>query len=246
MGISCWIAHKAVWSPENVATVFRDRALTYQEVEGKVASLAGYLTHALGVKEGDRVAYLGKNSDAIVALFFACARVGAIFVPLNSRMTASQLGMMIGNAEPRYVFSGARFSDTAEACTADSTAAVIHLAEDADRAISINILDLPADTPRLQCNPNRDQNIPILIAYTSGTTGVPKGAVYTQDAITFSAINSNNCWNMRGTDHVLTYLPMFHVGGLLIHSLPAFNIGAKVSIMEDFEPGAVLDRISEE
>ena len=88
MGVSCWIAHKAVWSPQNIATRFHERALTYAELEHWVKHLAGYLRHQLNISEGDRVAYLGQNSDLIIALFFASARVGAVFVPLNARLTA--------------------------------------------------------------------------------------------------------------------------------------------------------------
>lgn len=71
----------------------------------------------------------------------------------------------------------------------------------------------------------------------------PKGAVFTQDALTSTAINSNNAWNMRGRDNVLTYLPMFHVGGLLIHTLPALHIGSCVTIHEEFDPTSVLAEI---
>ena len=246
MGLSCWIAHKSVWSPNYIATVFGDRTLTYGEFERWVAHLSGYLVRELDTSEGDRIAYLGRNSDLIPALFFACMRVGAIFVPLNSRMTGKQLGVMIANAEPHYLFAGPDFTEVANSCTKDSATKVIPFGAAQAGTERINLFDDVGQIELIECDPNRDQNIPALIAYTSGTTGTPKGAVFTQDAITFSAINSNNCWSMRASEHVLTFLPMFHVGGLMIQSLPAFHMGARVTIFEEFDAGEVLRCIEKE
>lgn len=245
MGISCWIAHKAVWSPQNPAVRFRERQINYPEFESRIAHLAGYLSRKRGVSEGDRVAYLGRNHPAILDTLFACARLGAIFVPLNARLTPSQLAVMLENADPTCLIAGPRFRSVAESCQVlRPQMELIHLQDpDENLADALDLDALPKTESAIACNPNRDQNIPVLIAYTSGTTGTPKGAVFTQDALTFTAINSNNVWNMRGRDHVLTYLPMFHVGGLLIHTLPAFHIGAAVTIQEEFDPTSVLAEI---
>lgn len=247
MGISCWIAHKSVWSPDNTAIQFRGEDISYKQLEIRVAALTRYLNKRLGVAQGDRVAYLGWNSPSIVELLFACARLGAIFVPLNARLTAPQLTVMIKNAGPKLLFAGSGCTRTAAACRKLPTDfRIISLesggTDEPDEAI--DFARLPESYEPIQCNPNRNQDIPVLIAYTSGTTGTPKGCVFTQDALTFTAINSNNAYNMRGTDRILTFLPMFHVGGLLIHSLPAFHIGAMVIILERFEPGTVLDQIN--
>ncbi|HKR18025.1 class I adenylate-forming enzyme family protein [Rhizorhapis sp.] len=246
MGISSWIAHKAIWSPQNVAIQFNGKQITYRQLEVRIAALAGYLRDRLQVGEGSRVAYLGANSPAILELLFACARLGAVFVPLNSRLTAPQLSVMLENAAPQVLFSSAEFHEIAEACRVPSRDFASQVIQDQSAVPLEGTLDaawLADRQTTVACNPGRDQNLPVLIAYTSGTTGTPKGAVFTQDALTFTAINSNNTYNMRGKDHVLTYLPMFHVGGLLIHTLPAFHIGAKVTIQKRFDPGVVLSLI---
>jgi fatty-acyl-CoA synthase len=241
MGISCWVAHKALWSPQNTAIRFQGQTITYARFEQRVAHLAGYLRDDCGVREGDRVAYLGANAPEILDLLFACARLAAIFVPLNSRLAPPQLRVMIENAAPRCLFAGPGFEDLAHAAWTGSSAEPLRFFGPG----GLSVDDLIGASGTVDCNPNRDQHVPVLIAYTSGTTGTPKGAVFTQDALTFSAINSNNVWNMRGNDHVLTFLPMFHVGGLLIFSLPAIHIGAQVTIQKGFDPDAVLDEIAQ-
>lgn len=245
MGISCWIAHKAVWSPQNPAVRFRGSDVNYMEFERCVAHVAGYLRDQLRVTEGDRVAFLGRNSPSLLYLLFACARLGAIFVPLNVRLMAPQLSVMLENADPICLFVGPELRTLAQAChSVRPQMALIELrSPDEGAGNALDLYSLMHTGSAVACDPSRDQNLPVLIAYTSGTTGTPKGAVFTQDALTFTAINSNNVWNMRGRDHVLTYLPMFHVGGLLIHTLPAFHIGASVTIHEEFNPTSVLDEI---
>jgi fatty-acyl-CoA synthase len=242
MGISCWVAHKAVWTPEKVALRFHGRDITYREFEERVAHLTGFMVERLGVGEGDRVAFLGGNSPEILDLIFACARLGAIFVPLNARMTVPQLRLMLENADPRCIFAGPDHQAAAEECWhGRAPDMLVQLGGSDSEGLTVD--DLIGTATPVLCNPNRDQMVPVLIAYTSGTTGTPKGAVHTQDSVTFSAVNSNQVWNMRSRDNVLTFLPMFHVGGLLIFTLPAIHVGATVTIQRTFEPGAVLDEI---
>jgi fatty-acyl-CoA synthase len=248
LGISCWTAHKAVWSPSNVAIRFRERDITYNELERQVAACAGLLRNKLSIGEGDRVAYIGANSPSILVLLFACARIGAIFVPLNSRLTSPQLIVMLSSSNPKALLYCSAFEKKSQDCGAAIPGISLCLFqedEDTKRKESVVLSQLAKTEDGIPCDPNRDQNIPALIAYTSGTTGTPKGAVYTQDALTFTAINGNNTYNMRGRDNVLTFLPMFHAGGLLIHTLPAIHIGAKVTILEAINVVSILSEIDQ-
>ena len=81
---------------------------------------------------------------------------------------------------------------------------------------------------------------PVLIVYTSGTTGKPKGAVHTQVGLLWNIVNATLYQDLTSRDHVLTVLPMFHVGGLCIQTLPALHAGATVTIQPRFDPGAFL------
>src|SRR5690606_6873340 len=93
------------------------------------------------------------------------------------------------------------------------------------------------DTPAPAWGGDED---PFLVVYTSGTTGRPKGAVLKQKAMFYNAVNSTHCFDITAQDKVLTALPMFHVGGLNIQTLPALHAGATVILHERYEPGAVL------
>ena len=183
MGISSWIAHKAVWNPQKIAIRFRDRELNYVAFEKRIAHLAAYLADEHGVRTGDRVAYLGLNSPELLYIFFACARLGAIFVPLNSRMTAEQISMLLANCEPRCMLVQPSFRPTAtQAGTNCSDLRVVFLAgSNGSEGETLDVDRLVDNGRAMSCNPVQYQSEPVLIAYTSGTTGTPKGAVYTQD-----------------------------------------------------------------
>ena len=87
MDISNWVAHRANWAPAKAAIHFEGATWTNVDFENRVGRLAAALKKELGVRDGDRVAHLGLNSPDLLALFFACARIGALIVPLNWRLT---------------------------------------------------------------------------------------------------------------------------------------------------------------
>ena len=89
-------------------------------------------------------------------------------------------------------------------------------------------------------NPHTDLSCPLLIVYTSGTTGRPKGAVLRQEALLWNGVMSQHMHGLTSDDHVLTVLPFFHVGGLNIQTTPALQHGATVTIHSRFTPDATL------
>ncbi len=95
---------------------FEGREISYAELEDQVAHLAGGFASELEVQQGDRIAYLGHSSPELLELLFACARVGAIVVPLNARMTVEQLRIVLSNCQPRCIFVESSFRQHAESC----------------------------------------------------------------------------------------------------------------------------------
>lgn len=247
MDISNWIAHRAEWSPGKVALRFEGQEVTYAQLEERVARLAGGLADELGVGRGDRVAYLGWNSPALLELLFACARLGAIFVPLNARMTVEQHRPFLSNCQPRCLVVESVFHQHVERCLEDRERVSIVLfggsSPEESGGLKWEVI-VGSDNPR-PTNTKLPLSTPLLIAYTSGTTGVPKGALLTQEALFYNAMNATAAFDLTSRDEVLTVLPMFHVGGMNIHTTPALHAGATVTIHRQFDPARALQEIEQ-
>ena len=154
----------------------------------------------------------------MLVLLFALARLGAILVPLNWRLTAAEHKAILADCAPKWIFSDAAF---AEHCAA--------LGVPVGKLIEAGDSDLQGD-----------DGDDVIIVYTSGTTGKPKGVVLTQSALRFNGYNSIHAHDLTKDDHVLTVLPLFHAGGLNNQTLPALLAGAMVTLHPRFEPGRWL------
>lgn len=246
MDISRWVSHRADWSPDRVALRFAGKDTTYGELERRVRRVSDALALGLGVGAGDRVAFLGYNAPLIIELLFACARLGAILVPLNWRLAVPEHAFMLRDAAPTALLVEPEFHDHARQVqrAAPSTAMVACGLPPGTRVgspwIGLDELEQAAGSRQRNARTG-DLAQPLLIVYTSGTTGQPKGAVLTQDALHWNALNSIAACDMTSADHVLTVLPMFHVGGLNIHTTPAILAGATVTITRRFDPAETLE-----
>jgi fatty-acyl-CoA synthase len=227
-----WADHR----PRHVAVRFQGAEITYAALRDRVDAATLRLA-SLGVRRDDRVAYLGYNHPDLLALLFACARLGALLVPLNFRLAAPEHADIVAHAAPAVLVAGADFHERAEAL--GRSAPLMRLvALDGERA-GWFAWDGPAPAGFAPKLPGEDAD-PVLIVYTSGTTGKPKGAVHTQGGLLWNIVNATAYQDLTSRDHVLTVLPMFHVGGLCIQTLPALAAGATVTIHARFDPGAFL------
>ncbi len=237
MDLSDLIDRNAAFTPDRLALRFEGRDLSYAAFATRIAAVARGLQSACGVRRGDRVALLAANHPDYLVLLFACARLGAILVPLNWRLAVPELAFIIGDSTPSVLFAGTEF---AEAMAALQT----HFPQ-------MPMLPLESGIPVLSdCadgdgrSPHVDWETPLLIGYTSGTTGRPKGAVLTHAALAANGAMSQHLHAMTGADHILTVLPLFHVGGLNIQTTPALLCGASVSLLARFTPDATLDALA--
>ena len=242
--LSDWISRRAAMHPERMALSTDEGGLNYRCFDEDIARVSGMLRNAFGVSAGDRVAYLGHNSAFALKIFFAAARLGAIYMPLNWRLAPPELAFMLRNGEPTVLFAQPDFVSRidGERSTLPGMRFVVMGAE-ADGWRSAEALLAGVD-PCLSGDGGFES--PVLLCYTSGTTGRPKGAVLSQEAIFFNAVNSTHMHDLTSADRVLSTLPLFHVGGLNIQTVPAFHAGASVFLHSVFDPEKTLEMIAAE
>lgn len=219
---------------------------TYRELVQRSCRLA----HALasrGVARGDRVCCLTKNSVEYLDLFLAVARLGAIVCPINHRLAMVEVKRIVEDARPKALVCDTDFAEAAEAIVREHACVTSTLAfgegalpwgerlEDATRG-------QPDAGPAIAGDPED----PLLMLYTAGSTGRPKGVPITGRNLFFSASNWIVELGLRRTDYTLSALPLFHIGGHVLWTLPHLMIGAKVLLLRRFEPEAFLRIIERE
>lgn len=243
MDISNWIERNADFFPGKTAIHFEGREISYGALDARIKRLAAALRNGLEIERGDRVAHIGYNSPEIIDLLFACARLGAIMVPLNWRLAAPELRHIVGDSRPAVLLAEDAFRPVIDTIR-DDFADITYVGYGGGEGWR-DYDTLLAEAEGQDCDPAVGGGDRALIVYTSGTTGRPKGAVLTQDALAWNAVNSTHTHDMTSADIVLTNLPMFHVGGLNIQTTPALHAGATVVLQRRFDPGEALRAIRE-
>lgn len=202
------------------------RQWDYAQLDQFVAKSAGFL-QARGVAPGQRIACVAKNSAEIIVLHAACARLGVIFVPLNWRLSKTELKVMIDDCDPALMFGDSLAGDLG--CDL--------LSVDQLPALCEFVAPLPArDLP---------QDLPSLILYTSGTTGRPKGVLRSERNIAETAINFSLLGEVDSRSVFLAESPMFHIIGLETSVRPPLLCGASIVVSDGFIPERTLSLLSD-
>ena len=247
--IGTWPRRRAVKSAEHPAIVFRDVETSYRELADRVDHLAAAFQDR-GVGFGDRVAYLGNNHPSFVETLFATTMLGAIFVPLNTRLSIPELEYMLDDSGAMLLVSGSALEPLASAASIGR--AMIHIVVDDPEpgdpvAVSPGSEDYEQtlrDAPTAPRGPVavglQDRAV---IIYTSGTTGRPKGAVLTHGNLTWNALNVLVDYDITSADRSLMISPLFHVAALGMGCLPVILKGATLLLEERFVPSDALRSI---
>jgi fatty-acyl-CoA synthase len=238
MDLSDLIDRNADFTPHKAAIRFQGRTITCADLATRIAQAARALKSGLGVGRGDRVAILAANHPDYLVLLYACARLGAMLVPLNWRLAVPEQVFILSDASVKALVVEEAFA----AVMAPLTQALpdVHVIGLDFAPGGASFDDLLASGRGDGRNPHIDLSCPFLVVYTSGTTGHPKGAVLRQEALVWNAAMSQHMHGLTAADHVLTVLPLFHVGGLNIQTTPALQIGATVTLHPRFAPDATL------
>jgi fatty-acyl-CoA synthase len=226
--IGRWLEDRSRNTPSRIAIDFDGERVTYRRLAERSACMAAALAER-GVARGDRVASLTGNSPDHVALLFACARLGVALQPLNWRLSPSEIRYQLDDAEPSLLVVSPENAELAEAAGGGvRQAAFADL--DADRLVPA--IDVSDDDP-------------LLLVYTSGTTGKPKGAVLTHANCFWTNLSFDRTSGIADDDVVLQVLPQFHSGGWNVQALLAWWKGATVVLEPVFEPARALRLIQE-
>ena len=237
------------------------RRYTYAELNTRANQVANFLRERFGVQQGDRVSILAHNSIAYVDLLYGLGKIGAIFAPLNWRLTSRELTYIINDCQPRLLITGPEFvetikqlpfyeadthSETDRAETVINALTYISL-EDAQINGAEKYEDLLSQAATTEpIRPVLTGEDAYCILYTSGTTGRPKGAILPHRQILWNAINTVISWGLSEKDVAPILTPMFHSGGLFVFLVPLFYAGGRILLARTFDTNASLEVIARE
>ncbi|MFE8700297.1 long-chain fatty acid--CoA ligase [Cytobacillus sp. FJAT-54145] len=232
-----WIENRARLTPNAEAIIDAElnTSWTYLDINNRCTATANWLTKQ-GVKKGDRIALLSPNHISYFDLLFACGRIGAVFVPINWRLSIEEIKFIIEDCSPKLIGYHSNFKDKI------------------DKLIfsEIDFFEVDCEVEYLE-NGNLtneftgsiDDVDPLAIIYTGGTTGKPKGVVLSHQSILWNGINTIVSWSLTSEDTTLTYMPLFHTGGLNALSIPILMVGGKVVIASDFDPVTAIGYLND-
>ena len=225
------IAKRASLSPDKVAMeeAATGRTLTYAELDCRSAQAAALMAEA-GIGEGNRVAILCRNRVQFFEILLGCAKLGAILVPLNWRMPPAELDQLIADAEPSLIFYGAE--DAGIAAAVKPLPMAIGLDEDYERRLeAAPVRTFRATWPAEQI---------WYLLYTSGTTGRPKGVIYSYRMALANYVNIRTAIDLASSDTNACFLPLFHTAGINLHALPTLIAGGRVVMLDGFDAETVV------
>lgn len=229
-----WISRWACDRPDSLAWADAERRCDYAGAEDRIQRLTAWLG-SNGVGRGDRVALWLGNRGAMLEALFASARLGAIVLPVNARLTAQEVAFQFDDAEPRIVLIERAWRERA-----DAVMEILGRSRPRTLEVGGKAIDDPyervlaASTPSQICEAVRPDD-PMILMYTSGTTGKPKGALLPHRKTLFNSRNAELYFGIRNSDRVLVVAPLFHSLGLQILALPALYVGASVILQEGFD-----------
>lgn len=237
-----WLGKWAKYTPDRLflKEYQTQLAWSYYEFNQRANSLANYFVDDLKINKGERIAVYSKNRAEYVLLFFACIKSGAILVPLNFRLTPRELDILINDAEPDLFIYENEYKNEVEKL---------------ERITAIPIKKTIEEfTPFLtdyMTNENLisnfiEQEDPVMILYTAGTTGLSKGAIINHRMLFWNSINTGLRLDLSSFDHTQSFAPFFHTGGWNVLFTPFVHHGASHTLLQKFDPELILELMEKE
>lgn len=239
-----WISKWAIYYPDKIAIkeYESNRTLTYSQINNVANFLASKFINDLKLTPSDRVVILAENSLEHIILFSVCQKTGLILVPLNYRLAPREIDYQLLDSNPSLIIIEKKFYEKVyELESFYKTKHKIYIEEIAE------IIENEKNTLN-KFNPIEtfDENHPIFILYTSGTTGTPKGALYTHKMLFWNSINTALRLDITSDDKSISCTPMFHTGGWNVIPTPFLHHGAYFCLTKKFDPDLILQLLEEE
>lgn len=239
-----WISKWAIYYPEKIAIkeYESDRTLTYSQLNNLANFFAKKFINEFKLKIGDRIVVLAENSLEHLILFSVCQKTGLILVPLNYRLVPRELDYQLNDSEPSVIIYEDKFYENVKEL--DSFKKI-------EFKLDINELGNFIDIEKNKIHEfdsveTFDENHPIFILYTSGTTGFPKGALYSHKMLFWNSINTALRLDITSEDRSISCTPMFHTGGWNVIPTPFLHHGAYICITKKFDADTILQLLEQE
>jgi len=233
---------------EAIYDLDNDVRYTYADLDNRSNVVANYLAEQLNIKKGDRVAFIARNCIEMFDAYYATAKLGAIFVPYNARLSVSEMEQLIKKERPRILFYEDVFSNTVEELKKRVNIERYIVLSNADKRIGDlryeEVLSYSNNRPKV-CEDLDLEDIHLVI-HTGGTTGLPKGAMISHRAMLFNSMSEIITWNISHRDCAHLLLPLFHTGGWNLLTLPILHAGGRLIINKQFDPKLALKVINDE
>lgn len=245
-GLGAWLPRRRLRSPEKTAVVFgENQRLTYRQLADRAEAVSAVLVEE-GVGTGDTVAYLGENSPDFLVTLFGAVRMGAVFVPVNTRLAGPEIAHVLTDSRARVLIHDAVFDDRLDAIESGLASPPRRIRTGASgrngEAGFDRRMDAAGPAPALVI---AEPDAPAAVVYTSGTTGRPKGAVLTHENLTAVAVNTIIDYDVVSDDVALMISPLFHVASLGMGALPVVLKGGTLVLEKGFEAGRALDLVEQ-
>lgn len=218
----------AATTPDAPCLAFDEERLTFRDLDRRSSQLAGVLLER-GVIAGGRVALLSHTATIFYELAYACAKIGAIMLPLNWRLAPTEIAAIVADGAPTVLIVQDSLADR----LTDVTVPIVDLAT---LAVSRDAASTTLPESRI------DPDAPTLLLYTSGTTGVPKGVLISQTNLSYVERMAREIWAFSADSVNLVAMPLFHVGGIG-YGMMALSQGGHTVLLEKLEPGGVAAAI---
>ncbi|MEU2737867.1 o-succinylbenzoate--CoA ligase [Streptomyces sp. NPDC007095] len=234
-GLGSWPARRARKTPHRTALIHGDTTVSYAELYARTTRLAHAL-RALGLRRGDRIAYLGPNHPSYLETLFAAGTLGAVFVPLNPRLAGPEIAYQLSDSGAKVLVYAPSLAGLVAGLPGNAhVRAFVEVGSPYEELID------QAAEERIDQPVTADDMC--IIMYTSGTTGRPKGAMLTHGNLTWNAVNVLVDHDLTADERALVSAPLFHTAGLNMLTLPVLLKGGTCVLVESFDPAATLDLI---